>query len=135
MAHGRRDPVREQLWRKRIADWQAGGLSIRPFCHRHGLTETAFQFWRQELRRRDAAAPTPPPPPSRPVFVPVTVLPNPEPAVAAVLPKPRPHQAVEVRCPSGHVVVVPLGEAAATLRHLFAALAADPTGTGEAASC
>lgn len=135
MAHGQRDPVRERLWRKRIADWQAGGLSVRAFCRQHDLTETAFQYWRQELRRRDAAAPAAVTPPPRPVFVPVTVVPDPEPVATVASPDPQSPAAVEVRCPSGHVVVVPLGEAAATLRHVFAALAAGPTRTGEVTPC
>lgn len=130
MAHRQRDPVRERHWRKHVADWKAGGLSIRAYCRQQDLTETAFQYWRQELRRRDAAAPTPPP---RPAFVPVTVVPDPEPAAAS--PEPLSSAVVEVRCPSGHVVVVPLGEGAAALRHLFAALAAGPPPAGEASPC
>ena len=131
MARGQRDPVREQLWRKRIADWQTSQLSIRAFCRQHDLAETAFQYWRQELRIRDAAKPTSPASSPRPTFVPITILPNPEP----VSPEPRPTGTIEVRCPSGHVVLVPFGEGDTTLRHLFAALAANPTRTGEAPSC
>lgn len=132
MAHRQRDSVRERLWRKHVADWRAGGLSIRAYCRQHDLTETAFQYWRQELRRRDAAASTPPP---RPAFVPVTVVPDPEPAAAATPPDPRSPGAVAVHCPSGHVVVLPLGEASTTLRRLFAVLAAGPTPAGEASPC
>ena len=132
MAHGQRDPVRERLWRKHIADWKTSRLSIRAYCRQHDLTETAFQYWRQELRRRGAAAQASPP---RPAFVPVTVVPDPEPVAAVASPELPSSAAVEVRCPSGHVVVVPLGEAAATLRHVFAALVAGPTRTGEAVPC
>jgi transposase-like protein len=131
MAHRQRDPVRERLWRKHVAGWQAGGLSIRAYCRQHDLAETAFRSWRQELRRRDAATPTSPPP--RPAFAPVVVVPDPEPA--DVSPEPQSSAAIEVRCPSGHVVILPLGAEEATLRRLFAALAAGPTPAGEASPC
>ena len=109
MAVKQRDPARERFWRDVMADWQASGLSIRAFCLQRRLTETAFHFWRRELRQRDAK------PLSRPAaspFVPVTVIP------AATF-------AVEVRCPSGHVVTVPAADVG-MLRQLFAALAEGP---------
>ena len=104
-----RDPQREQFWRRTFRSWEAGRLGVRAFCAERGLAESAFYFWRQELRRRDAAAP--------PAFVPVTVRPDPEPAAC-----------VEVRCPSGHVVVL-AGAGVPELKDLFAALA------GEGPSC
>ena len=108
MAAKQRDPTRERSWRETILDWQASGLSIRAYCRQRQLTETAFHYWRRELRRRDAkSAPRP-----AAAFVPVAVIP------AAIL-------AVEVRCPSGHVVSLPHADAA-TLRALFAALAPVP---------
>lgn len=121
MAKGSRNPVRERQWRERVAAWAASGATIRDYCRRQGLRETSFHHWRRELRRRDAAASSPPvtaPAPGRPRFVPVTVVPA---ATAAV----------EVRCPSGHVVSVP-GADVATLRMLFAALAPQ---AGEGSPC
>ena len=112
MAKGQRDLVREQHWRERVAEWVTSGLSIRAFCDQHQLTETTFHHWRRELRDRDDAAAAAP---ARPRFVPVTVLPNGDPLTRSVGP-------VDVRCPSGHVVTVPVGDTA-TLRTLFAALA------------
>ena len=109
MAAKQRDPVREQFWRDTIRDWQASGLSVRAYCHRHHRTETAFRYWQRELRLRDAK---PASRPAVPAFVPVTVIPT------ASL-------AVEVRCPSGHVVGLTLADAA-MLRPLFAALAPVP---------
>ncbi len=107
MAAQQRDPQREQFWRSTISDWQSSGLSVRAYCRRHRLTETAFHFWRRELRHRDAAVvPVP-----SPAFVPITVVP----AVT-----------IEVRCPSGHVVTLPNADAA-TLRQLFAALSGEPS--------
>lgn len=122
MAHRRRDPALERQWRERVARWRASGLSVRAFCQQRGLTEPTFHYWIRELRARDeataaqrtssprAAAKRPPAtaPSAPPMFVPLTVLPS------ATL-------AVEVRCPSGHVVCLSSCEVSA-LASLFAAL-------------
>ena len=103
MARGQRDPALERRWRERVARWSTSGLSVRAFCRQHGLVEASFYYWKRELRGRDATLSpdvvTEPRksaswPKSPPVFVPVTVLPG------STL-------AVEVRCPSGHVVLLP----------------------------
>jgi transposase-like protein len=104
---GQRDPTRERFWRSTLAAWRSSGDSVREFCGRRDLTETAFYFWRKELRRRDGERAVRP---VTPTFVPVTVIPA---------------AAVEVRCPSGHVVTVP-GCDGSLLRILFAALAPVP---------
>ena len=119
MAKGHRDPVREQHWRERVLAWASSGLSMRAFCDQHQLTETTFQYWRRELRDRDVAACLSSPAPPR--FVPVTVCPPVVPAIGSV----------EVRCPSGHVVILASFDAA-SLSNLFAALA--PL-AGEASTC
>ncbi len=120
MARGQRDPALERRWRERVAQWQASGLSVRAFCVKHGLIETAFYYWKRELRTRDETSATSSSatmpttrasersPSSKPTFVPLTVIP-----VATL--------SVEVRCPSGHVVLVPACDAA-VLASLFAAL-------------
>ena len=113
MARRRRDLGLERQWRERMAGWRASGLRVREFCLRRGLTESTFHYWRRELRMRDAAAATAAMSSSsgnksRPVFVPLTVL------STATL-------AVEVRCPSGHVVLLPSCDVA-SLASLFAAL-------------
>ena len=121
MATSQRDPVRERQWRERVASWNSSGLTVREFCLRHGLTEASFYFWKRELPARDAGVTRPlssSPSSSKPMFVPVTVLP----ATTVT---------VEVRCPSGHVVSL-AGADLATLRDLFAAMA--PL-AGEASSC
>ena len=104
-----RDPARERFWRQALSAWRTSGLSVREFCGRRDLTETAFYFWRKELLKRDEERKARP---ATPKFVPVTVIP------AATV-------GVEVRCPSGHVVSVAAADAAA-LRTLFAALAPVP---------
>ena len=104
MARGQRDVELERAWRERVTRWTSSGLSVRAFCLQHGLVETSFHYWKRELRTRDAAAAmiVAAKPPARkrpeaklppPVFVPVTVLPG------STL-------SVEVRCPSGHVVLL-----------------------------
>lgn len=132
MAKKFRDPALERQWRDRVAAWAASGLTMRAFCDRQQLTETTFRHWRRELRERDAASALPPSScvtgsssAGPPTFVPVTILPNAEPAVPAAT------HAVEVRCPSGHVVSLPNVDAA-TLRGLFAALASR---AGEGSPC
>jgi transposase-like protein len=125
MAKRQRDPVRERQWRERVAAWAASGVSIRAFCERHQLTETTFRHWRRALRERDAAssarsvAASP-----KPRFVPVTVLPA---GPVATIP-------VEVRCPSGHVVTVPMAEMT-DLGPLFAALTASASRDKAVSSC
>jgi transposase len=49
----RRDPVKEQFWRRTIADQARAGLSVRAFCEREGLEPWNFHWWRRSLARRD----------------------------------------------------------------------------------
>jgi transposase-like protein len=109
---GQRDQERERFWRGTLSAWRSSGQSVREFCERRDLTETAFYFWRKELQRRDGERHGRSPSPTSPAFVPVTVL--------ATL-----THAVEVRCPSGHVVTLPSCEVS-LLRELFAALTPEP---------
>ena len=83
MAKGRnRDRRREAQWRRIIREHQRSGLSIRAFCRKARLRETAFYFWRRELQRRqveDSTRRAEPKqrrktePPLVPAFVPVRV--------------------------------------------------------------
>ena len=55
MASGRgRDRRREAQWRRVIREHTRSGLTMRDFCRRSKLAESAFHFWRRELERRDA---------------------------------------------------------------------------------
>ena len=47
-----RDRKRESRWRRIIGEHRRSGLSVREFCRRGKLTETAFYYWRRELQRR-----------------------------------------------------------------------------------
>jgi transposase len=66
-------PVRnrkKQLRWRRIVRGQAGsGLSVRTYCSRQGVKESAYYWWRAQLARRDAESP-----PSPAAFVPVEVV-------------------------------------------------------------
>jgi transposase len=48
-----RDPVKEQFWRRALAKQARCGLSVRAYCQREGLKTWNFNWWRQELARRD----------------------------------------------------------------------------------
>ena len=82
MAKGKgRDRRREAQWRRIIREHTRSGLTIREFCRKSKLPESAFYFWRRELQHRQAdqeqrrLAPT-----SAPAFLAVRVL---EPGEAA----------------------------------------------------
>lgn len=53
MAIGKgRDQQREAYWRRTIQEQRGSGRTIRDFCHKRKLRESAFHFWRRELERR-----------------------------------------------------------------------------------
>ena len=49
-----RDPLREQFWRRTLADQAQSDLTVQAYCRRHSLNPATFSFWCQELARRDA---------------------------------------------------------------------------------
>jgi hypothetical protein len=49
-----RDPLREQFWRRTLADQARSDLTIQAYCRRHSLNPATLRFWPQELARRDA---------------------------------------------------------------------------------
>lgn len=53
MANRRRDPAKEVWWREMLARQAASGLSVRAFCKRQRLAESAFYLWRRTIRKRD----------------------------------------------------------------------------------
>jgi transposase-like protein len=61
-----RDADKERWWRKAVARQAASRLSVRAFCDREGLAESAFYFWRRTLAQRDAGG-------AKPAFVPAIV--------------------------------------------------------------
>jgi len=55
MANGAtRDLAKEAYWRRMTGRQADSGLSVRGWCHKHGLNEATFHWWRRELGRRDA---------------------------------------------------------------------------------
>lgn len=56
MANGKdRDRQREARWRRVVGEHKRSRLTIREFCRRGKLKESAFYFWRRELQRRQVA--------------------------------------------------------------------------------
>lgn len=53
MANVRRDVAKEQGWREVLARHLASGLSVREFCRRESLSESAFHSWRRTIAQRD----------------------------------------------------------------------------------
>lgn len=49
-----RDLRKESAWRLRLGRQAESGQSVRAWCRKHRVTETAFYWWRRELARRDA---------------------------------------------------------------------------------
>ena len=47
-----RDKQLEVRWRRIIREHGGSGLTIRAFCRKSKLAESAFYFWRSELQRR-----------------------------------------------------------------------------------
>jgi hypothetical protein len=100
-----RDERKEQLWRRRIHDWQGSGLTIGVFCARRSLSQPSFYAWRRELQRRDA---------EQPAFVPIRLRTDDLPAPDG--------KTLEVLLGSGRRIRVAPGFDAATLRQLLAVL-------------
>jgi transposase len=118
----RRDPAREKFWRRTILDQQRSGLSVRDFCHRQGLKDWTFRWWRQELARRDRVplmAPTSERTSVASVFLPVKVG-----DLEAGSPPPAPP--IEIVLPTGLIVRVPSGFDPRTLGHVLAVLEGRP---------
>lgn len=66
MANTNRSGEREAYWRDVVARFRTSGLSVRAFCRREKLVETAFYFWRRTLAERDGKLPTKSRPRQRP---------------------------------------------------------------------
>lgn len=53
MGPATRDIQKESAWRRRLRAQAKSGHSVRAWCRRHRVTETAFYWWRRELARRN----------------------------------------------------------------------------------
>lgn len=53
MANHLRDAAKEAYWRDVLRRQSASGLSVRAFCQREQLAESAFHAWRRTIAQRD----------------------------------------------------------------------------------
>ena len=141
MAHtATRDPEREALWRQRIAQQAASGLTVRDWCRQDGYSDSLFHFWKSTLAKRDGVYTAPPrrapAPPKQPrsrtparVFAQVVLAapqPKPQTAPSAPVGAPAPPAlcALELVLPGGRLVRVREGFDPATLTRLLDVLEA-----------
>jgi hypothetical protein len=132
---GMQDLTKEQFWRRMVGLWRRStpAVTVRDFCAEHGLSEPSFYSWRRTLAQRDGKIQATPrqlgkgpkqtqtldrPQDEQPAFVPLTVLPSSPSPPAAPL---------ELVLPSGHILRLPPGFDAATLRRLLAVLQEKPS--------
>jgi transposase-like protein len=78
MANKIRSSERQAFWRDIVARRDVSGLSVRAFCQRENLPESAFYFWRRKLAERDDTSPVKARAaskraPTPPAFVPVRI--------------------------------------------------------------
>jgi hypothetical protein len=71
MANRRRDVDKERFWRDVLRRQAASGLSVRAFCRREKLTESAFYAWRRIVAERNTEVK---PTRQASAFVPMTVI-------------------------------------------------------------
>jgi transposase-like protein len=43
--------TKAKYWSKLIAEQEASGQKVRPFCRERGITEPSFYYWRKRLRK------------------------------------------------------------------------------------
>ena len=123
-----RDPQKESLWRQRLADRAASGLTIAAWCRQNEIPGSAFHFWKRTIARRGAGhSRTKPATAARPkapaLFAPIVLAPAPEP----VRPDPLPaHGAIEIVLAGWRVVRVGAGFDEPTLARVLALLEGGP---------
>jgi hypothetical protein len=67
MAKRQRNSAKEAYWRRVLKRFSTSGLSVRQFCQREQLAESAFYAWRRTIGERDDAGN------SGPAFVPAVI--------------------------------------------------------------
>jgi hypothetical protein len=112
-----RDPKKESSWRGRLSLQTSSGLSVREFCRREALQETAFYFWRREIVRRDSQAHAKRP--AVPAFIELRAAP----AIASTA---EPSAAIELLLPSDRRLLIRGGFDASLLRRVLAVLEGVP---------
>ena len=66
------NPQLHAIWRERIRQQEASGLTIEQFCAREGIARSKFHAWKRRFRLADAAGQRPATP-SPSTFLPVRV--------------------------------------------------------------
>lgn len=51
-----RSKQKRQAWRQTLRRWRASGESVRAFCHREGISEPSFYWWRRQLSGKRSAS-------------------------------------------------------------------------------
>jgi transposase-like protein len=69
MANHERDAAKERFWRDVLKRQAKSGLSVRAFCQREQLTESAFYAWRRTVAERNGEVKSP----RAPAFLPMMV--------------------------------------------------------------
>jgi transposase len=64
---------KEQHWQENLRKQEHSGLSIRDYCHREGIKESAFYRWRQKLRPCQGELSVSRPSPEKARFLPVRI--------------------------------------------------------------
>jgi hypothetical protein len=70
---GRRDPTKEEFWRRMVVGQARSRLSIRAWCRERDLPEHSFYWWRLRLAGRDAGRRRSRSRRPNPAFVPVRI--------------------------------------------------------------
>ena len=133
---GQRDVAKERFWRRILRLWRQRRprIAVCAFCAEQNVSAASFYAWRRTIADRDrqrrgtgtrpSSRPTPTaggnPAAEQPLFVPLAVASSPA-ALAC------PAAALELVLAAGHVVRVPAGFDAATLRQLLAVLEEGPS--------
>lgn len=96
------DIKREQLWRERIAQWQASGMSQQAYATEHGVPVHQVGYWARRFARSQ----------SLPALLPVKVVPT-------LSPSP---EAISLRSERGWTLTLPGDVPASWLAELMRAL-------------
>jgi transposase-like protein len=127
-----RDPNKESFWRELLSRQSRSGLTVRAFCDREALRETAFYFWRKEIQRRDGRSTARRMPALSFVELHAATMPT---AVDPVAVAPVEREApLELLLPGDRRLLIHDGCDAGLLQRVVAALAAASSPTGSAAN-
>jgi transposase len=49
--------TKQQIWKKRVAQWRASGTSMRKFCEGRGYSPGGLYYWVRKIDAAEASAP------------------------------------------------------------------------------